>query len=44
MGQWNTSKRSNIELPKPEFAEQILVHLFDYLASRKFIEINFEEI
>ena len=42
MGQWNTTKRSNIVLPKPQDKYQIIVHLADYLASRKDIEIKFE--
>lgn len=36
MGQWNTSKYApGIELPKPTSDLQILVHMADYLASRK---------
>lgn len=44
MGQWNTSKYSEVELPKPIDKVQKFVHMCDYLASRKFIEINFEAI
>lgn len=40
MGQWTTSERSTITLPKPETPIQIFVHECDYLASRKFIEIE----
>lgn len=43
MGQWNTDKHSNIELPKPETDAQLLLHICDYLASRKDIEIIFDE-
>lgn len=42
MGQWNTDKRSNIVLEKPHTEAQKLVHLCDYLASRKAIDINFD--
>jgi hypothetical protein len=41
MGQWNTSDRP-IPMPKPTIAEEVFVHLCDYLASRKMIEFNFE--
>ena len=43
MGQWTTSKYDKTELPFPETESQMFVHLCDYLASRKFIEINFEK-
>ena len=43
MGAWCTSSRSNIILPKPKNKYQKLVHLADYLASRKDIEIKFED-
>lgn len=42
MGQWNTCKWSNIELPKPETSAQNFVHICDYLASRKYLEFNFD--
>lgn len=43
MGAWNTDSRSpGIKLPKPESKYQILVHMCDYLASRKDIEILFD--
>ena len=35
MGRWNTSKDSQVELPKPKTAIQYMVHLADYIASRK---------
>lgn len=41
MGQWNTNAHSAVVLPLPETPEQIFVHTCDYLASKKFIEINF---
>ena len=43
MGEWGTSKRSKIVLPAPSTPEGELVHLADYLASRKDIEILFDE-
>ena len=42
MGQWNTSKYSDVKLPKPITIDQFLVHLCDYIGSRKNIQINFE--
>lgn len=42
MGQWNTDKRSGIVLPIPSNKYQKLLHLADYLASRKDIEMRFE--
>lgn len=44
MGQWNTNKRSNTVLQKPSTKIQKFVHMCDYLASRKDIEILFDEI
>ena len=44
MGAWNTSPRSDIVLATPKNKYQKLVHLADYLASRKDIEIKFEEL
>ena len=35
MGQWTTSKRSKIVLPEPKTTNQILLHMADYLASRR---------
>lgn len=43
MGQWNTSKYSSIVLPKPVSPLQQFVHMCDYLASRKFLEVNFND-
>ena len=42
MGQWNTSNYSNITLPKPSDKYEFFVHECDYLASRKFINIEFD--
>ena len=41
MGQWNTNKYENIVLPKPQTVEEKIVHLCDYLASRKNVEFLF---
>lgn len=41
MGQWITSDKSNIVLPEPVDDIQQLLHLADYLASRKDIEVHF---
>ena len=41
MGQWNTDKRSKTILPLPENKYQKILHLADYLASRKDIEVLF---
>lgn len=43
MGQWNTDKRNpDVVLPKPKDKYQIFLHLADYLASRKDIELLFD--
>jgi hypothetical protein len=41
MGQWNESRFEKETLPKPQTRCEKFVHMVDYLASRKFIEINF---
>lgn len=43
MGQWCTDKRSSVVLPIPENKYQKLLHLADYLASRKDIEVLFSD-
>lgn len=35
MGKWNRSEHSDVVLPKPKTAIQFMVHLADYIASRK---------
>lgn len=42
MGQWNTDKRSSVILPLPTNKYQKLIHLADYLASRKDLEVLFD--
>jgi hypothetical protein len=44
MGQWCEDKRSSVVLPKPESAFQKFVHQCDYLASRRYLEVNFDKI
>lgn len=41
MGQWNTDKKSNVELPKPNNKFARMVHVADYLASRKCLTMDF---
>lgn len=41
MGEWTESNRSHYVLPKPKTLEEQMVHLCDYLASRKFLEFKF---
>lgn len=44
MGQWNTDKRHpDVTLPKPQDKYQVILHLADYLASRKDIELVFDD-
>lgn len=43
MGQWTTTKYSKVELPKPELEPQKFVHLCDYLASRKWLEVKLNQ-
>ena len=43
MGQWNTDKRSKISLPKPDDEASELLHLADYLASRKCLTMSFDD-
>lgn len=42
MGQWCTDRKSSEELPKPIHDYQELVHLADYLASRKDLTMAFD--
>lgn len=43
MGKWNTNNYSDVVLPLPLTLTQKLVHMCDYLASRKQINFNFDE-
>ncbi len=42
MGEWNTNKYSKVVLPLPINKYQKFVHMADFLASRKFIDVEFE--
>lgn len=42
MGQWNTDFNGNEVLPLPKNKYQRFVHMCDFLASKKFIEVPFE--
>ena len=42
MGQWNIDKKSDIVLPKPNNKYARMVHVADYLASRKSLTMDFE--
>ena len=44
MGSWNTDRNGVEILPKPTSNMQQFVHLCDFLASRRFIEVNFEKV
>ncbi|MEG2351139.1 MAG: hypothetical protein RSA10_03060 [Bacilli bacterium] len=43
MGQWNTNTYSKVVLPKPENRFQRVVHMCDFLASRKFLDVKFND-
>ncbi len=43
MGKFNTSDYSNVILPLPKSVEQKFVHMCDYLASRKVIDVHFDK-
>lgn len=42
MGQWNTNPYSKVVLPKPKNKYQKFVHMCDFLSSRKYLDIKFE--
>lgn len=42
MGEWNTNSYSNIVLPLPKNKYQRFVHMCDFLASRKFLDVKFD--
>lgn len=42
MGQWNTDRKSNVILQKPQNIYQEFIHLADYLASRKDLTMAFD--
>ena len=43
MGQWNKSHYNDIELPKPSDKYEFFVHMCDYLSSKKFLDVKFDE-
>lgn len=43
MGQWSTDKKSSVELPKPNNKFARMVHVADYLASRKCLTMDFSD-
>ena len=43
MGPWNTNPYSDVVLPKPKNEYQRFVHMCDYLASRKFLDVKFTQ-
>lgn len=43
MGEYNTDYRGNVILPLPKTKEQRFVHMCDDLASKKFLNIKFDE-
>lgn len=42
MGPWNKDKQGNVIMPVPKTREELLVHLCDYIASRNFLNVYFE--
>lgn len=42
MGQWSTDRKSSVVLPKPVNIYQEMIHLADYLASRKDLTMAFD--
>lgn len=42
MGAWNTDKKSDLVLPKPNDKFSRMLHVADYLASRKSLTVDFE--
>lgn len=43
MGQWNTNMYSDITLPKPSNKYEFFVHMCDYLSSKKYLDVKFDE-
>lgn len=42
MGEWNTNQYSDVALPLPKDKYQRFVHMCDFLSSRKFLDVKFE--
>ena len=43
MGPWNSSEYSNVKLPVPSKPIEKFVHMCDYLASRRFLNVEFDQ-
>lgn len=43
MGEWNTDYEGNVILPKPVTKYEKFVHMCDYIASKKFLNIEFDK-
>lgn len=43
MGPWNKDNQGHVLMPKPQTREELLVHLCDYMASRNFLDVKFED-
>lgn len=44
MGPWNTDYNGNEVLPIPKNAKERFVHMCDYLSSKKFLDVEFDNI
>ena len=44
MGKWNTNKYSKVVLPVPNDKYERFVHMCDYLASRKYLDVKFNKL
>lgn len=44
MGQWNVDSKTGVELPKPNNKYSRMLHLADYLASRKDLTMSFDDV
>lgn len=44
MGPWNTDYNGNEVLPVPKTAKERFVHMCDYLSSKKFLNVEFDNI
>ena len=44
MGPWNTDYNGNEILPLPKNAKERFVHMCDYLSSKKFLDVEFDNI
>ena len=44
MGKWNTNQYSDVVLPLPQDKCERFVHMCDYLASRNYLNINFNKL